>query len=390
MPDQITEVVTESWFSRIKNSFGAVVVGLVFTALPFFGLAWNEKNAIDVIRALKEAAREAISVAADPVSPQNEGKLVHFSGRADSADRVEDSLFGLSEAGLRLRRTVEMFQWKESKRQESKTKLGGGTETQIIYSYHTTWDDDLIDSTGFKDSATHKNPAQKLFASFSDTAKPVLVGGFTLPDRLVERISEWKPLPVPSVEKLPADVRSRNPQIAGDVLYFGKDPDRPVVGDTRVHFEVVRPEDVTVMAQQVGKTLEPHLAKSGKDVMLLKVGTFSSGQMIAMARSENEVFTWILRGVCLLVMFLGLSLLLYPVRVLADVVPIAGRLVGAGLGFVAFLLAAAFSSLTVAVSWVAVRPEVGIPLLVGVGGLVAWLVLRMKRANTPPPLPGQA
>ena len=62
--------------------------------------------------------------------------------------------------------------------------------------------------------------------------------------------------------------------------------------------------------------------------------------MFEMAQSRNRVLAWLLRLGGFLATLFGFSAILAPVRVLADVVPLFGRLVGAGIGFVAFILAA--------------------------------------------------
>lgn len=388
MPNQVTEVVFRSWFSRLRSSVAAMLIGLVLTVAPVLGLFWNEKRAINMTRTLNEGARKVVSVSVEAVDPQNEGGLVHFSGRADSPDRVEDAVFGIEEAALKLRRSVETYQWEEKREQETRTRTGGGTETTVVYSYRKIWDDELADSNRFKEPGTHANPAQKLFPESRDVARPVRVGAFTLPEVLVEKLSGWTELPPPALEKLPADIRSRV-KAAGPVLYFGQDPQQPAVGDTRVRFEVIRPHEVSVVARQVAQTLEPFRGSAGTELALLDPGVLSASEMFARAHNRNRLVTWMLRFGCFLVMGIGLSLLFHPLRVLADVLPAAGRLVGVGTGFAAFLLAAVFSSVTIAVAWVAVRPEVGIPLLIGAFVLVGWFGVRMRQANIPPPLPPQ-
>jgi hypothetical protein len=61
---------------------------------------------------------------------------------------------------------------------------------------------------------------------------------------------------------------------------------------------------------------------------VLKVGTASAVEMIADAEATNRMITWLLRGGGALIMFIGFSLLLRPLVVLADVLPLAGSLVG--------------------------------------------------------------
>ena len=68
---------------------------------------------------------------------------------------------------------------------------------------------------------------------------------------------------------------------------------------------------------------------------------------------------------------------LRPIRVVADVVPIFGTLVGMGLGLVAFSVAAPLSLLTIAVAWIAHRPLLGITLVLVACGIGGWLLSRI-------------
>jgi hypothetical protein len=63
-------------------------------------------------------------------------------------------------------------------------------------------------------------------------------------------------------------------------------------------------------------------------------------------------------------MFFGLLALFQPFRVLADVLPMAGTIVGAGTAIVSFLLAAVGSLTVIALAWLWYRPVLGIALLV--------------------------
>jgi hypothetical protein len=69
-------------------------------------------------------------------------------------------------------------------------------------------------------------------------------------------------------------------------------------------------------------------------------------------------------------MFIGTALVFKPLKVLADVLPLAGRIVGAGTGFIAFLLSAVSATTIIALSWLWYRPLLGIALLaLAAGGL---------------------
>lgn len=70
-----------------------------------------------------------------------------------------------------------------------------------------------------------------------------------------------------------------------------------------------------MIAQQSGTTVDAYLAPAGETVMLLATGTVSSTQMISNALSENKMITWILRGVTLVMLAVGFSLLLGPISI---------------------------------------------------------------------------
>jgi hypothetical protein len=78
-------------------------------------------------------------------------------------------------------------------------------------------------------------------------------------------------------------------------------------------------------------------------------------------------------------MFIGLSLVLKPLSVLADVLPILGDIVGIGTGVIAFLVALVLSAATVAVAWILYRPLLAIGLL-AIGGGIGYLICQKLQA----------
>ena len=42
--------------------------------------------------------------------------------------------------------------------------------------------------------------------------------------------------------------------ISPGAVYLGKDPNYPAIGDVKIRFQVVRPQDATVLAQQLGRS----------------------------------------------------------------------------------------------------------------------------------------
>ena len=376
--DRHTVVTRQSWGSRLGNSLKGVIVGLILFLLAFPLLFWNEGRAVRRQRALEEGAATVASVASARVEPGNEGQLIHLSGSATVSETLTDVQFEVAVTALRLRRQVEMYQWKEDKESKERKKLGGGTETVTTYTYSKTWRAGIIDSMRFEQPEGHENPITRSFESRELSADTVTLGAFRLPSRLVDRIDSFEPLSAVQTSdagSLPAAVQRH-----GDGFYVGADPSSPRVGDLRVFFSVVWPTDVSIVARQVGDSLGPYQTSTGGNIPLLEEGSHNADQMFQSAISGNRLLTWVLRGVGFVLMILGLSMIMGPISVLADVIPILGNIAAAGTGIIAFLLAAVMSLVTVAVAWLAYRPLLGGTLL---GIALVCLVVTVRRLRAP-------
>ncbi|MFZ5799586.1 MAG: TMEM43 family protein [Thermodesulfobacteriota bacterium] len=394
--DSYTEVTSQSWFGRIGNAFKGIVVGLILVAVAFFLLFWNEGRAVKRYKTLKEGGGAVISVTADQVDPGNQGKLVHLTGRADTDETLTDQVFGVSSKAIKLKRIAEMYQWREESKSEEKKKLGGGTETTTTYSYSKVWSKDLINSSGFKIPEGHQNPGRMPYPSQEQVAGGVTVGAFTISGSLISRMQGYTPLSLGPDYTLPPSMVMEG-TVSGNTIYLGGDPDAPRIGTTRVSFQEVKPMDISLVARQVNSTFEPYQTKAGGTIELLETGTHSAEAMFQQAQKSNTILTWALRVGGLFLMFLGLQMILGPLSVLADVVPLFGSIVGAGTGLIAGLVAAVLSFCTIAVAWIVYRPIIGISLLVIAGAAAFLLITRMRKAPkvipaaaAPPPPPPQS
>lgn len=388
-PDVVTEVTKQSWLSRIGGSFKGVAFGalLVIAAIPL--LFWNEGRAVERQKTLEEGGGAVISVASDAIDSSNEGALVHVSGTADSDAMLVDPVFGVSAEALKLRRTVEMYQWQETASSETKDKLGGGQETVTTYTYSLGWSERVIDSSGFKEPTGHQNPDSMPYESGETVAEPVTLGDFTLSPSLVRAIGGHAPLDLP--EDVPAPVGLGAAMVKQqNGFYIGGDPASPQVGDLRVSFAAVMPTEVSVIAQQTGGTFAPYRGEAGGTIELIVPGVKTAEEMILAAEESNRLLTWILRVAGFLIAFVGLTTVLRPLSVLADVVPVIGRVVGAGTGFIALLLAAALSLTVGSIAWVFYRPVVGLAILAAVAAIVAAVVVLLRKAKRPEVQPAPA
>ncbi len=378
-----TEVTSQSWFGRIGNSIKSFLVGIVFFIAAFPVLWWNEGRAVRTEKSLHEGQGAVVSVPADRVDPANNQKLIHITAKATTGETLTDPDFLVAANAIKLRRRVEMYQWKEEKKEETRKKLGGGTETVTTYSYVKTWDDSPIDSSNFKEAGEHQNPPAMAYQSRDLQAEHVTAGAFTLTPSLLGQMSDYEPLPVTeqNLATLPADAKSKL-KVSNNSFYLGPDPQAPQIGDVRVTFSAVTPAEVSIVSKQTGTSFEPYKAAAGMDIEMLKRGAFTAQQMFQSALQANTIMTWILRAVGFFVMFIGLAMFFRPISVIGDVVPLFGSMLAFGTGLFAFVISGVLSVLTIGVAWVVYRPFLGITLLaVATGVLVLFAVRGRKKVQ---------
>ena len=422
MSDSYTTTTSESWFSRIKSSFGGILIGLIMIAIALPMLFWNEGRAVTTSKSLKEGAGAVVDVEPSPIKEENNGKLVHFTGMTNTASTLKDPTFGVEAKALTLTRSVEMYQWKETSKSTTKEKVGGGKETTTTYDYKKEWSSSPISSSNFKNKGGHENPTSFRYQAQTMTAKDVTVGDFKIPERLVAGLGNGKPLalddsaiaaapgeatPTPTVAAsatpaaagvaspaasatpsptatatgTPAAAGSMKPKLENGALYYGQDPGSPAIGDMRVKFSSLEPTEISVLAAQSGNTIAPYQTKAGRALETVQTGSATAAEMFASARKGNTIMTWALRFGGWLLMFIGFTMLFKPLVMIGKFVPFIGSIIAAGTGLISFVLASVISLVVVAIAWIVYRPLLGIVLLVVAAALGVFALMKMKAAK---------
>ncbi|UXI67479.1 TMEM43 family protein [Tahibacter amnicola] len=388
MSDSFSTEETVGYGSRVTSSLGGALFGLLLFVVAFPLEFWNEGRAVAAHKALDEGANAVVSIAAAPLDPANNGKLVHASAVAMSPQVLADPDFGLQTDGLVLSRHVEMYQWKERKETRTEKNLGGSEQRVTTYHYETKWDDDLIDSTRFAKPEGHKNPDRMPFDSRRVVADPITLGELVLGAEHARKLDGEQALPA-RLENIPPNLAASF-RVDDGRLVTSADPDKPAVGDIRVTFRQLPEQRVSVVGVQRDGRLEPFVASNGNQIALLESGEVSADKMFAAAHSRASMLTWILRGVGVVLMWIGLSSALGWIATILDFIPFLGGLVRHGVAIVAGLLSVVLSAVTIAVAWFFYRPLVAIALLAVAGGAVWLLRGRARRAMPPPPPPASA
>ena len=158
---------------------------------------------------------------------------------------------------------------------------------------------------------------------------------------------------------------------ASNVLYFGRVPGSPEVGDVRVTFEKIVPAKVTVMAVVDGDTFKPFKAKNGKRFQTLVMGKKSGDEIIEAEKEANSIILWALRILGIVMVIGGLKGIFGFIETILKVVPFIAGIFGWGVGLVCTIVGIVWSLIVIALAWLFYRPILAISLLV-LAGLLIW------------------
>ena len=428
-----TETTTTGYGTRVGNSFKAIGSGFLLFIAGTALLWWNEGRAVKTEKMLEEAGSAYVEMEnPNKKDASLEGELICGTALATTEDSLSDAQFGIGAKAISLRRTVEYYQWVEHSTEKKEDKLGGKEVTTTTYTYSKEWVGRPVESASFKDPAyQNKNTVLASFENDEQWAENVSWGAYTLPEGLVHSISSREGIDLAIAEDLlkqfdrntqtayerfygvkqkslqPAEpvvnvvlsdsaqavadsLKAVNDSIneamakaenkkdleyvhqASNVLYFGRVPGSPEVGDVRVTFEKVVPAKVTVMAVVDGDTFKPFKAKNGKRFQTLVMGKKSGDEIIEDAQDANSMWTWALRILGVLMVIGGLKGIFGFVETILKVVPFIAGIFGWGVGLVCSIVGIAWSLIVIAIAWLFYRPLLGIGLLV-LAGFLVWV-----------------
>ena len=159
---------------------------------------------------------------------------------------------------------------------------------------------------------------------------------------------------------------------ASNVLYFGRVPGSPEVGDVRVTFEKVVPAKVTIMAVVDGDSFKPYKAKNGKRFQTLVMGKKSGDEIIEGEKEANNMILWALRILGIVIIIGGLKGIFGFLETILKVVPFIAGIFGWGVGIVCTVVGIVWSLIIIALAWLFYRPVLAICLL-AIAGFLIWV-----------------
>ena len=426
------EQQTTGYGTRVGRSFKAIGSGILLFCIGTGLLWWNEGRAVKTARMLEEVGGAYVEMEnPNKKDASLDGELICGTALATTEDSLSDSQFGVGAKAIALHRKVEYYQWVEHTDEKKEDKLGGKEVTTTTYTYSKKWVSSPVESSEFKDPAYQKKNTVLTTVEESDQyAENVKFGAYKLNETLIHSISSREGLDLAisedllkeldksaqtayerfygvkksaqqSAEQQPAEtavlsdsakavadsLKAVNDSIiknavnkkdleyvhqAGNVLYFGRVPGSPEVGDVRVTFEQVVPAKVTVMAVVDGETFKAFKAKNGKRFQTLVMGKKTGDEIIESEEESNGFWLWVWRGVGTLLVICGLNGIFGFIETLLKVVPFIAGIFGWGVGVVCRIVGIVWSLIVIAVAWLFYRPILGITLLV-ISGFLIWV-----------------
>ena len=422
---------TTGYGTRVGNSFKAIGTGFILFCIGTALLWWNEGRTVKTEKMLEEVGGSYVEMEnPNKKDASLDGELICGSALATTEDSLSDNQFGVGAKAIALHRRVEYYQWVEDSKESSEDKLGGKEVTTTTYTYSKKWVSQPIESSEFKDPAyQNKNMVLTTVEESEQYAENVKFGAYQLNETLIHMISSREGLDLnisedmlnqldksaqtayerfygvkksakQTVEQLAettvlsdsakavADsLKAVNDSIiknavnkkdleyvhlAGNVLYFGRVPGSPEVGDVRVTFEKVVPAKVTVMAVVDGDSFKSFKAKNGKRFQRLVMGKKSGDEIIDIEKETNNMLLWVFRIFGVMLVIVGLKGIFGFLETILKVVPFIANIFGWGVGVVCTILGLVWSLIIIAIAWLFYRPILGITLLV-IAGFLTWV-----------------
>ncbi len=385
--NHFTETSSSSYGANIKSSFKGIVFGLFLILASIILLSYNENRSINQTLALEEMQSKLFVVNGTMYDIQYERKPTLIQGEVSPINDLEDSEFGLSSDGLVLERHVSMYQWQERKSSKSEDKLGGGTETVTTYDYAQAWVDHKVDSSTFKHPENHQNPSMShTQRTFSTDAN---IGDFYLSKTIISQFESRQPFD--GLSSLPKEIAGFSNHKS--FLYRGENPNSPKIGDLKITYTHTPKGIYSIVGMTENKSIVPYVSQNDRTLLFIRSGMVSADTIFKEEFSSNSTLTWILRGVGLVLMFIGFMLIMAPLSTFANVIPMVGSLIEGASALVAGILTLLLGSVVIAIAWFASRPMlslviiavgVGIPLILGEFKNSSKKPLSPPNRNVPP------
>jgi hypothetical protein len=340
MPNTFTTVSRQGFGSRIMGAIIGVPVGIVLIFGSCILLYWNEGRTD-----YSKIASKSMVVQASQVDQSENGKFVSVTGSVSTNQQIGDGAYLKPSTYVAVQRTVDEYAWVQNEQTTSHSNVGGSANNTTTYTYKEEWTDNPADSSTFQYPQGHQNPPKPLNDT-SVEATNAQVGAYSFDPQTIKLptlqnvnlSSNNVTLPTPTTTVTPGTVQTTTTAssplsdltlASSQYIYGGSGSlTTPQVGDIRISYEAL-PSGTTATAfgQPNNGALGAYTDPSNHTLYDLLLGDRQTA--IATLHNQYETTTWIIRGVGVGLIWLGLMMLFGPLDMLLDFIPIAGEIGGA-------------------------------------------------------------
>lgn len=375
-----------SWFSRLASSIKGVLGWVVLIIVGIGLLWWNEGRTVHTRKALDEGAKQVVSV--QSFTPENDGKLIHYTQKITSPSPLTYEHIGFSEEeGLKLSIKWEVLQWIEEAQTKTQDNLGGSQTQTTTYSYKKSWTDDHVRSEEFawpnasQYSNNYISPSQVGIKQNHEVIN-AMMGDFTLDASVFALLTNYDDfLPTPTmteaIKKITVEsLGQQYPHIQAkwSHIYIQQSQEQDTINDIRISFRLIADQTASVLWKQQSQNIGTFRASNNIDITRLDPGTHSAQEMFYQSHQENELLKWLLRVAGLAMIYGWWMMIFRPFVMLGKVVPLFGSLLEIGTWLISGLLTLIIGSLAIALAWMRFRPLVGILALI----VTAWSIITLS------------
>mmetsp|Transcript_29842 Transcript_29842/g.75542 ORF Transcript_29842/g.75542 Transcript_29842/m.75542 type:complete len:521 (-) Transcript_29842:154-1716(-) len=368
-----------------------VVFGLILAGGGLALAGWNEYRSLATEQTLRAAEASYIAVPCSPIDDANIGKLVYAScpitGQKTFYNDVPFLESTAMSPAIRIVADVEFFLWHEFKT----TKEDKNGKKTTTYRHEKRWQNWWqAGGWGACRRCINDDPRQestwdsRIDIGTNTVARaPIQFGDFRLDDYHLDQLGEGFDVPIScgstaqDGEEAPlgsggGSVCPPGSRVEGNTLYFptAGEPKTDEGFNVRVSYKTYTVSQATVLAQQSDKaTFEAWKGPYDPDYTVDEIldGEVAVEAVIKNERDDNFVLTWLLRVATFFMVWGGLQIMTNPLTDVGHFVPLIGpmlyRLFGCLLATFTFFMAAFMWCVVAGATWVAIRPDVGWPLL---------------------------
>lgn len=339
-----TETTTQSYGSRIMGSIKGVILWLLLFFWSFVLLYINEWS-VDV----SKIAEQSIETNDQIIDSQLEWQLISVTGKLHTLESIWDDFILKPWNYIALKRTVEMYSWKENTSTTTKENIGGTSTATKTYTYDMWWNENPEASENFKYKQDHINPIKE-YQSLNYSVKGAGVWKYGVTLDSVE-LPWFTKLPL---DKEKIDITKTLWIILANQEYlykWAKGINNPEIGDMRIRYMVLKNDiDVTILWKSQNWNIVEYFEDDNNSLFRIFLGTRQDA--IDTLRAEYKMKIWIFRLLGFVLMWVWLTLLFWPINTFLAIIPAVGWVSRFIIGVVTCIVALILSVVTIIISMI--------------------------------------